>query len=129
MEYNTRVIIDLSKYGMEGSIVMGLPGFTTTKQFQSKLLKYVPRDEKGFPIMEQADVIMSQMLDVLMYVKEAPFECDVDPFFKYMDKVDEASGGRANELFEEMSRIAEAARSGELSPLADSPAAETTDLV
>lgn len=129
MDYTTREVIDLREYGMEGTIEMGLPKFTTEKRFQSKLLAITPRDKDGRPMVEMADLVVSEVLQILMYVRKAPFTPDMDPFYDFLDRVDGIELGNAEKLYNRMARAADTIAKGEDSPLAGSPAAETTDSV
>ena len=127
MDYKTRITIELSDYGAEGQIVMGPAPWTTIKRFQQRATRLVPPGKDGRPDYSKADVVSSNILDVLLFVREAPFVADLEPFFDFMDKLDAKELGSAERLYAEMEKVAARIFSGEESPLAVSQAAETTD--
>lgn len=129
MDYQTTEIIELSDYGMEGQIIMGLPMFTRRRLRETRMASLLPKDQHGRRVAEEADaeaITNGGLLMILSFIRDAPFKLDdVDAFNDFMNDMD-LNCGRSEELWARIYDTYVRMSKGEGSPLPDSQDAETT---
>lgn len=125
MDVRTIVEIDLEEYGAEGKIEMGMPSFrrlTEMKNEASRCVRVKGRgDDAYIDGLLQGD---QEVISVLIYVKSAPFRCDVDGWFRFCDKIEKDDPSASHRLFMRMQGIMRQFEEVE-SPFAGSQAQET----
>lgn len=124
-DYKSRVMIDLSEFGSEGIVEMGMPLFTARLEKSICLESRIPRDAEGRPDRKAANMTEIGLIEVLSYVRKAPFERTPEAFGEFMDKLDEDQG-TADELWTRIQDAYSKLSKGEVSPLQDSTPSETT---
>mgnify|MGYP000949819341 CR=1 FL=1 len=119
-----KVIIDLSKYGGNGEVVMGEPSLRQQTIAGDAIGQRTALDKNNKPLMEGTKLVSIEIINTLSYVKSAPFKPDLDSFLKFTDELEEKDGD-SNGLYSEMRQTAKDIREGKHSPFVSSPAAET----
>lgn len=125
MDMKSIVTIDLEEYGAEGTIEMGIPSFRRLTEMRNEASRYVRIQKKGDEAyvdgLLQGD---QELLSVLMYVKKAPFRCNIEGWFRFCDKIEEEDPSASHRLFMRMQSIMMEFEKVE-SPFVDSREAET----
>lgn len=125
MDMKTIVTIDLEEYGAEGTIEMGMPSFRKLTEMRNEASRYVRIQKKGDEAyvdgLLQGD---QELLSVLMYVKKAPFRCNIEGWFKFCDKIEAEDPSASYRLFRKMQSVMMEFEKVE-SPFVDSPEAGT----
>ena len=88
------------------------------------LLTYFKKHLSALGIKGHLSVV-DVYIRVLSYVESAPFERTLDAFFDYTDMLDKKKRGNGAKLYNEMMEAVQKIDSGETSPSAGSPAAES----
>lgn len=128
MVLQNSIVMDLSKFGVEGYVAVGYPSLRKLKTAkQNASAKMVKFDSKGQPSVDTERALEADLiLETLVYIEEAPFDLmSVDAFFDFTDKMDEKRRGAGQEFYDELMETIEKVKKGEASPSAVSQAAET----
>lgn len=128
MDMQGGVTIDLGKYGAEGQITLAPPTFRRQNEF-SNAIGSVRVDENGKAIPMNLRLGDLSVMQVLVYVKSAPFGIalsDVTPFLDFCDMLDEKRNGSATELWVEMNDVIKSFEDRSTHPFAVSGAFPTT---
>lgn len=119
MAFNNDIIsIDLGTIGLDGTLLMNRPGHTREAQLKNEITKISSvNTDGGKPAASIPPLGDLETLEVLAYVKEAPFPLTLQSFYNYCDGIDEDNPGVSNTLFKLMSDAKEALCKGAKSPL------------
>lgn len=107
------ITIDLTQYGGEGTIEMGMPTLRRRTETNTELGRYAkPRIVNGKTVMDEGmDLGMLDIVSVLLYVRKAPFKLNAESFLDFCDTLD-TEEVHSTELFEEMQKISKEISSG-----------------
>ena len=126
MSMDEPIIIDLKQFGGEGYIEMMEPTLSAQRRRDNAIADLVFTTDKDGNIIKRANNSVDVMyLRTLSYVESAPFKTDVDSFFEYTDLLDKKKRGMGAKLYKAMTEAVETIDSGDRSPSAGSPAAES----
>lgn len=126
MSMDDPIVIDLKKYGGEGYIEMMEPTLRAQRERDNMIADMVfTTDSNGNIVKRTSNNIDAVYVRVLSYVESAPFEKTLDAFFDYTDMLDRKKRGNGAKLYNEMMEAVQKIDSGETSPSAGSPAAES----
>ena len=126
MSMDEPIIIDLKQFGGEGYIEMMEPTLSAQRRRDNAIADLVFTTDKDGNIIKRANNSVDVMyLRTLSYVENAPFKTDVDSFFEYTDMLDKKKRGMGAKLYKAMTEAVETIDSGDRSPSAGSPAAES----
>lgn len=120
------ITIDLAKYGSAGTIVMSKPTFRMKNKLMNALgncTKSCMKD--GRAEIEQTNIGDAKIVNVIYYVRAAPFGVSLNAFLDFCDALDNNGVGNAEALFAEMEEAVAAIDRGDTSPFQDSVPAET----
>lgn len=103
----TMIDIDLAKYGGEGIVTIGPQSLRSQRILKNETTKRMFSISAGDgqqPTMVAKDVDAGdiEILQVLSYVRKAPFQPMVDSFMDYCDTLEEKTPGVSVELYEAM---------------------------
>lgn len=119
------LMMDLSEYGVDGHIVFAKPTFRKLNEMKNQSASYIKFEMKR---SGSTDATIAsgdlEIMNLLTYVKSAPFRMDVEGFLTFMDRVDEV-GGDTEMLYAAMNDMADAVCKEVRSPFVASPAAGT----
>lgn len=126
MDYKSTVYIDMSKYGLEGTIEVGAPTFRKRTELSNELSRQLTLEQTrtGMKVSEIPGGTWSVM-QRLIYIRGAPFATDYNGFMAYMDTLDEQYPGVTDALWDDITAAVEKIDKGEVSPLEDSQGVET----
>ena len=120
------IMIDLKEFGGEGYVEMMEPTLRAQFERDNKIADLVFTTDKDGNIVKRTNSSIDALLiRVLAYVESAPFGRTPDEFFDYTDMLDRKKRGSGARLYEAMAEAMKKIDSGEQSPSADSPAAES----
>lgn len=90
MDFNSIVTIDLSEYGLQGTIEMGMPSYKRVADMRNEATRYARicqrnGDEAYVEGLLQSDL---EELTMLMYVRRAPFPCTLKGWFDFTEVMD-----------------------------------------
>lgn len=126
MSMDEPILIDLKQFGGEGFVEMMEPTLRAQRERDNMIADLVfGVDKDGNVIKKTTNNIDAVYIRVLSYVESAPFKKDLDSFFEYTDKLDKKKRGNGARLYDEMVKAVQKIDSGENSPSAGSPAAES----
>lgn len=126
MDVRPRIEVDLTEYGMDGTITMMPMGFTQRIALQNNIGKatHYRRNDDGLQI-ESQDLGDIAVYTVMAYITSAPFDFKtLKGFLSFMERVDRVQMGKSVELFERLNSEVKRIRKGELSPFVESEQAE-----
>ncbi len=121
-----KVIIDLSKYGGKGEVVMGEPSLRQQTAAGDAIGQHTTLGKDNKPVMKGMDLVSIDIINTLSYVKSAPFKPELESFLNFTDELEDGNGD-SNGLYSEMSQTAKEIREGKHSPFVSSPAAGTSN--
>lgn len=107
----SHVAINLEKYGGTGFLEMEVPSVRKMIQMKNRI--------------KDADAGDIELMSVVTYFKEAPFELTPAGFLDYCDELDRVSRGNGIRLYTEVLKSTKALDNGDVSPLEASGTAET----
>lgn len=114
--------IDLAQYGMEGLVEMGAPSQRNITMMNNALGNCsVTRMVNGEPVVVETHIGDADLIQMLVYVRKAPFNNTVKSFLDYCDRMEP---GADVELCKRMTEVAKELK-GEPSPFASSQGAGT----
>jgi len=117
------ITIDLTEYGMQGTVEMGEPSQRNIAMMNNALGNCtVTKMVNGEPVVVETRIGDAEMIQTLVYVRHAPFKNTVSAFLDFCDRMPE---GMDTRLFARMKEIGESIKEGNNSPFADSQGAET----
>ena len=116
MDHTDSIVIDLEQYGGKGEIVMAAPSLRRMSWLKNQVGKHAKFSPHGG--MTDADVGDIEILNVLVYVRTAPFPVDLNAFYSFCDSLDDAKPGNSVELFNKMTEAMKSITEGATSPLA-----------
>lgn len=129
MDYKTRITIDLTRYGQEGTIELGAPTFRQRIELSNEIsrLMTIEQNKSGIK-MDNLEGGTWNVIQRMVYVKRAPFTPTFDGFLTYTDKMDEENPGSADMLWEEICSSIDRIDNGDASPLEPSQEVTTLEL-
>ena len=129
MDYKTRITIDLTRYGQEGTIELGAPTFRQRIELSNEIsrLMTIEQNKSGIK-MDNLEGGTWNVIQRMVYVKRAPFTPTFDGFLAYTDKMDEENPGSADMLWEEICSSIDRIDNGDASPLEPSQEVTTLEL-
>ena len=119
MDITNRITVDLTKYGLTGEVVMAPPSPRREAWFKNQSMKHTKVDPRtGRPDLTTADVGDIEVLQILTYVKSAPFPKDkLEDYYAYCDKLDDDHPGLSMKIHKELAEAYKKIHAGETSPL------------
>ena len=129
MDIQGSVTMDLTEFGVEGTILFAPPSLRRQNELANVLGK-VRIGEEDNPMTEigLGDLTVIQ---VLYFVKAAPFSVglrNLEPFFDFCDKVDEIRPGASGDLWDKMKECADIVSTNSAHPFAVSGQSPTTTM-
>ena len=120
------ILIDLKEFGGEGYIEMMEPTLRAQRERDNMIADLVfTTDKNGNIVKKTSNNIDAVYIRVLSYVESAPFAKTLDAFFDYTDMLDRKKRGSGSLLYKAMVEAVQKIDSGEQSPSAGSPGAES----
>lgn len=128
MDYESVYTIDLSGYGRPGeTMTVTAPSFSRKVRTRNLLLKGARvNGRNGKPTLEDLDNLADmEIISMLAYIGEAPFQPTVPSFLEFMDSLDAVRKGNADRLYDEISKYVKRINTGDDGPFAGSQQAGT----
>lgn len=126
METRPQINVDLSEYGMSGTITMEPLTFRRDMEYRNNIgtaIHYVGSGEELRVVGQDMGTI--KVYSVLAFVTQAPFPVTLDGFMGFMDRADAIELGLGQRIFDRLTQEAERIKAGELSPFGSSGASPT----
>ena len=119
MDITNRIIIELTEYGLTGEVVMTPPSPRRDAWVKNQSMKHARIDPKtGRPEVGSADIGDIEIIQMLAFVKSAPFAVDkLESYYDYCDKIDEDHPGMSMKLHNALMDSFRKLNAGETSPL------------
>lgn len=130
MDYKSRIIIDLTRFGQTGTIIIGAPRFRQQIELTNEISRLMEIEQKktGIKVSELQGGTWN-VCQRLAYVQAAPFAPKFEKFMEYTDMMDEKEPGSAAALWDAIVEAVERIDNGETSPLEPSQAVGTPQSV
>ena len=121
-----RIVIPLSKYGMDGEVVLSYPGYKKSQLAEARGLAMTVKYVDG---EEQIDVergYFAGLEKASFFIESAPVKIvDYNSVLDLLDMVDRKQRGAGGKLSEEILKAVKSIMDGDTSPFAESPEAVT----
>ncbi len=114
------VEMDLSKYGTEGTVVVGPLTFRRQKESQNAVMHALRCNGGTELVLSDLNLGDIEVITKLAYVRSAPFSTnlsDLSGFYDWTDMLDEKRIGAAQEFYDDLDKAIEKVDSGEAHPL------------
>lgn len=122
MGLDEKKIIDLKKYGLDGTIEMAYPTLRRKDKFARLATAMMIKGGRD-PTVDSSQILDAQFVQKFAFIEKAPFDT-LDGFYTFTDELDDIRRGAGEEFKEEFIRVADEIASGKTSPSAGSPTAE-----
>lgn len=121
------IVITLDKYGENGCVSLVYPPLSTLKRIEAEVSMRMVRFKKnGEPEVNVDQALESDFaLNIFPYIEDAPFEKNLDAFFRFTDALDAKCRGMGETFYNDLVQGIQRVKEGETSPSASSQAAET----
>lgn len=109
----TMIDIDLAKYGGEGIITIGRPGLDQQRMLKNETsrrmysIAYDAETQEKTMVPKEVNAGDIEILQVLSYVRKAPFVPMLDSFMAFCNALEEKNPGSSMDLYEEMTAAVE----------------------
>lgn len=119
MDITNRITIDLTEFGLTGEVVMAPPTPRRDAWNRNQAMKHAKIDPRtGRPDLSSADIGDIEVIQLLTYVKSAPFPINkLEEYYDYCDKVDEEHPGVSMKIQKRIKEAYTKLSAGETSPL------------
>lgn len=121
-----RIVIPLSKYGMEGEIVLAYPGYKQAQLAEARGLAMTVKYVNGEEQIDLERGYFSGLEKASSFIESAPIPIrGYDSVLDLLDMADRKQRGAGDKLSEEILKAVKSIMDGDTSPFAESPEAVT----
>jgi hypothetical protein len=121
-----RIVIPLSKYGMDGEVVLSYPGYKKTQIAEARGLAMTVKYVDGEEQVDLERGFFAGLEKASFFIESAPIPIHgYDSLLDLLDMVDRKQRGAGGKLSEEILKAVKSIIDGDTSPFAESPEAVT----
>ena len=129
MEIRPKTVVNLSEYGMEGTITLEPLTFRREIELKNNIgncMHYTKVSDGDEVQVDGQNIGDMTVYNILAYITEAPFKIgSKESFMNFMDRCDRTEEGLGRRIFERLQDESKRIKNGELSPFVSSEASPT----
>lgn len=126
MDYMAMVSIDMAEFGQEGIVRVAAPTFRKRMEFTNDVSQRLNVEQRKQGIeVKNLPIGDWNILQRMLYIREAPFPTSLDGFLAYTDRMDSEHPGSADAFWEVLGEAIQSIDEGTSSPLEPSQGAGT----
>lgn len=126
MDYKSRITIDLSEYGQEGTVEIGAPTFRRKIELSNEISRQMTIEQSRTGVkVDNLSGGRWSIMQRMAYVTRAPFRTTYEGFLEYTDMMDAQDPGSADRLWDAICEAVKRIDEGGASPLEPSQGAGT----